>query len=169
MRVVLFMGMSVNGLVARKNGDEDFLSHRCWKVFTKLVARYGCFVAGRRTQEQVAKWGKKYDFTKLPGLCVIVSKKGGRSTNKLIFAISPGDALCKLAKLGYREVLLAGGPTLNSSFAKAGYINEIILYVEPAIIGEGKALFYPRNFNMRLALRSVQRTSGYIILKYKVK
>ena len=77
--------------------------------------------------------------------------------------------MCKLAKLGYREVLLAGGPTLNSSFAKAGYINEIILYVEPAVIGEGKALFYPRNFNMRLALRSVQRTSGYIILKYKVK
>src|SRR3989344_1735133 len=167
MRVILFMGMSVNGLVARKNGDEDFLSHRCWEVFTGLVAQYGCFVIGRKTIDQVKKWGKKYDLTKLPGLCVIVSKRGGQNSSKRIFAESPREALRKLAKLGYKEVLLAGGPTLNSSFAETGYIDEVILYVEPAVIGEGKALFRPGNFNMRLALCSVQRTGGYIILKYK--
>jgi len=33
MKVMLYMAMSVNGMIARPEGDESFLSHYNWEVF----------------------------------------------------------------------------------------------------------------------------------------
>jgi len=56
MKVILFMAMSVNGCIARKNGDEDFLSHKNWEAFCNLAKECGCFIVGRKTFEAVQKW-----------------------------------------------------------------------------------------------------------------
>ena len=42
-----------------------------------------------------------------------------------------------------KSVVVTGGSKMNSSFAKSGLIDEVILNVEPVIIGEGIPLFDP--------------------------
>ena len=37
MKVILYMAMSLNGYIARENGDEDFLSHENWNTFCELA------------------------------------------------------------------------------------------------------------------------------------
>ncbi|MEK6905606.1 MAG: hypothetical protein AABX24_04350 [Nanoarchaeota archaeon] len=44
MKVVLYMAQTTNGIIARENYYEDFLSHENWKVFLSLVKKIGCFV-----------------------------------------------------------------------------------------------------------------------------
>ncbi len=51
-------------------------------------------------------------------------------------------ALIVLGKRGILQLLIEGGGTLLGSFIKQNYINRLVLYVAPKILGdEGKALF----------------------------
>lgn len=49
----------------------------------------------------------------------------------------PASALADLWRAGSRHVLLEGGPTLAASFVKAGYVDEVVAYVAPALLGAG--------------------------------
>lgn len=49
----------------------------------------------------------------------------------------PGVALADLWRVGSRHVLLEGGPTLAAAFVRARYVDEVIAYVAPALVGAG--------------------------------
>lgn len=53
--------------------------------------------------------------------------------------------LTLLFERGVRSVLLEGGPTLAGAFLDAGRIDEIIGYVAPALLGQGKPALLARN------------------------
>ena len=57
MKTTLFMAMSLNGIIAKEDGNEDFLSHKNWETFSELVNTFGNFVVGRKTHEAVKKMG----------------------------------------------------------------------------------------------------------------
>lgn len=50
--------------------------------------------------------------------------------------ISPSQVLEELAKLGFKNILLEGGPKLNHAFMSEGLVNRINLTVVPYVIGE---------------------------------
>lgn len=58
-----------------------------------------------------------------------------------------------LEKENFREVILAGGATINSVFAKKGLIDEVIFYVNPLILGNGIPIFRPDDFNLKLVFK----------------
>ncbi|MBI2106713.1 hypothetical protein HYT57_01900 [Candidatus Woesearchaeota archaeon] len=72
MKVILYMAQTINGIIARNNYEEDFLSHENWEVFLGLVKDMGCFVVGRKTYEEVKKW-KDYNFDKINATKIIIS------------------------------------------------------------------------------------------------
>ena len=47
--------------------------------------------------------------------------------------------LTLLFERGVRSVLLEGGPTIAGAFLDAGRIDEVIGYVAPALLGQGKS------------------------------
>ncbi len=49
----------------------------------------------------------------------------------------PGLALTELWGVGSRQVLLEGGPTLAAAFLAGGYVDEVVAYVAPALLGAG--------------------------------
>ena len=51
MKFILCMAQTVNGMVARDNYDEDFLSYVNWEVFVKLAEEIGCFIIGKKTYD----------------------------------------------------------------------------------------------------------------------
>jgi diaminohydroxyphosphoribosylaminopyrimidine deaminase/5-amino-6-(5-phosphoribosylamino)uracil reductase len=53
--------------------------------------------------------------------------------------------LALLYERGVRSVLLEGGPTLAGAFLDAGRIDEIIGYVAPALLGQGKPALAARD------------------------
>lgn len=171
MKVTLYMAISANGFIARKNGDEDFLSHENWNKFCDLANKYKSFIVGRKTYEAVKNWKDGYGFDDLNVEKVVVSQDASYVLDAFYtLATSPQDALEKLIEKGFQETLLTGGSALNTAFAKAGLIDEIILNVEPVIIGKGIPLFSLDEFELPTELVDISRSqAGIVTLHYKVK
>ncbi len=171
MKVTLFTAMSLNGIIARKNGDEDFLSNDNWNSFSDLVNSFQNFIVGRKTFEAVKNWNEGYDFDdfKAAKKIVVSGDHNYKLDGGYFLALNPKKALEILKGKGFNRVLIAGGSGLNSSFAKANLIDEVILNVESVIIGEGIPLFLSNDFELNLKLVDVKKISNSIVqLHYKV-
>lgn len=169
MKVILSMAISANGIIATKDGGEDFLSHDNWIQLVKLVNKCGCLIWGRKTYEAVIKWDGSYLSDLRDAKKVVVSHSDIELKEGFILANSPEEALQKLEKEGFKEVILSGGSTNNSEFAKRGLIDEVIFDVNPVIIGEGISVFTPVHFEKQLQLLSMKKIESDIMeLRYKV-
>ncbi|MBI4151674.1 dihydrofolate reductase family protein [Candidatus Woesearchaeota archaeon] len=169
MKVILFMAQTVNGYIARRNYGEDFLSHEHWNNFVSLAEKIGCVIIGRKTHEVVRKW-KEYNFSSVNALKIVVSARSVRHLEPgFTFASSPRDALRDASRLGFRKVLLTGGGKLNSAFMNLKLIDELVLNIEPYLLGEGIPLFSEKRWEQKLKLLAVKKLSdGIVQLRYKV-
>jgi dihydrofolate reductase len=162
--------MSTNGLIARENGDEDFLSETNYQTFVELAHQSGCMIWGRKTHEAV----RNYEGDAFKPIGDVKKIVVSRNTNFQVengFEIArlPREALNKLKQQGFKEVILTGGPSLNSSFAKENLIDEVILNIQSIIVGKGISLFSPENFDLDLKLKEIKKISDEIIqLHYTV-
>lgn len=170
MKTILFMAMSMNGIVAREDNSEDFISDENWDIFVKLARTHGNVVWGRKTYEVVRKWENTY-LDSLEGVRkVIVSREGNRGFgNDCIHAVSPGDAIQKLESEGCKTVFVSGGSTLNAAFAKGGLLDEIIVNVNPVVIGKGIPIFGSEEFDLELEMVESKLVSTQILqVRYRV-
>lgn len=170
MKVILFMAMTVNGIIARENDQEDFLSDRNWKQFCALAKNAGCFVVGRRTYEVVKALYKNYNFDDVKAHRIIVSTNRAFNPGKgYTVARSPKEAFRKASEMGFKTLFLTGGAGLNSSFARLNLIDEVIVDIEPAILGKGIGIFAESDFYKRLKLKRVKKLpEGILQLHYEV-
>lgn len=172
MKVTLFMAISVNGIIAREDGSEDFLSEENWQTFSGLVEEFGNFIVGSRTYEAVKKWDEGYGFDDFPEAqrVVISDNQKYELDAGYSLATSPQEAISHLAKAGFERALLTGGAMNNSSFAKENLINEVILNIEPVVIGKGIPLFRPAVFDLPLELVETKPIgAGVVQLRYNVR
>lgn len=171
MKVTLYMAMSLNGIIATQNGSEYFLSDQNWKTFVSLAKQTGNFIVGRKTYEAVKKWDYGFNFDSVDNVeKIIISQQNITLDEGYILADSPQKALEKLDANGFKQALVTGGATVNSAFMKDGLIDEIILNIEPVVIGQGINLFSQENFESRLRLiEQKQLKDGIIQVHYKVK
>ena len=165
------MAISANGIIATETGDEEFLSHENWEKFCELAKEFGNFVVGRKTYEAVKKWDDGYNFDDLVGVekVIISEDKNFKLDKGYTLANSPQDALAKLSEKGFEKVLITGGANVNSTFAKVNLLDEIILNVEPVVVGKGIPVFASEDFELKLKLISSEKSaSGILTLGYNV-
>lgn len=165
------MAMSLNGIIAREDGREDFLSDTGWKELVRLSTHAGCLIWGRTTYEAVRKWDPKYLQPMKDLVKVILANQSNPVLDPgFVPASSPQQALVSLSNKGFTQVILTGGSTTNSSFAKLDLIDEVMINIEPVIIGQGIPLFKPTEFIQKLELFEVKNLSPQTIqLHYRVK
>jgi dihydrofolate reductase len=170
MKVVLFMSMTLNGVIAGPKNEEDFLSDENWNTFRRLAEDIGCFVVGRKTHDAVKTLYKDYNFDDVRADMIVVTRDPGfRPQGGQQVASSPEDAIRKASEMGRRRLLLTGGGELNGSFMELGLIDEVIVNVEPAVLGRGIRLFSEATFYRRLRLMETKKLRGGIVqLHYRV-
>jgi dihydrofolate reductase len=165
------MAITANGIIARETGEEDFLSDLNWDFFVSFAEKAGCFVAGRKTYEAIQQW-EEYTFDNVAAkMKIVVSRDSEKPLARgYTHALSPKDALNKAAKAGFKKIVLAGGAHMTSAFMTENLVDEIILTVEPYLLGKGIPLFTPSDFEARLKLQKVKKlgNKGLVQLYYKV-
>lgn len=168
MKVILYMAMSLNGYIAKENGSEDFISHANWEKFCSLAQEHGNFIVGRKTYEIVKSWNEDFGFDDLKGIKkVIISRDLNYKLDEgYILATSPKEALAKLQ--GFESVLVTGGSTINTAFIQENLLDEIILNVEPTLVGKGIPLFAQNDFSKNLQFISAKESNGIVTLHYRV-
>lgn len=170
MKIILFMAMSLNGIIASKSGSEDFLSDVNWEFFGELAKKHGCFIVGRKTYEAVQKWSD-YNFNDIDAKLKIVisSDKDLKLSPLFLLANSPKDAIEKAEVLNFKTAILAGGSTINSAFMSENLVDEVIVNIEPVILGSGIPIFGEGEFEKRLSLIEIVKITNDILqVRYKV-
>jgi dihydrofolate reductase len=164
------MAMSLNGIIARQDGNEDFLSDANWKSFVELAERHGCFITGRKSYEIVQAW-PDYNFGSIKAkLKIVVSgNKDLKLSESFTRADSPKDAIGKAIAQNIPSAILVGGSMNNSSFLSENLVDEVILNIEPAIIGAGIPVFAEGEFDKRLSFIETKKLADDILqVRYKV-
>lgn len=169
MKIILYLAITINGLIAKKNGDVSFISKKSWKNFISLVQKTGNVVIGSKTYKIMLKNG---DFNYFKNaIAVVVSRKNIKITNPNHFiANSPKQAVDILRKKGFKNILVGGGGGVSASFVSEKLINDICVDIEPTALGKGINLFEGRDFDLKLKLVDVKKISAdEIQLHYQLK
>ena len=144
MTVSVFVGVSVDGFLARPNGDLDFLPPDGGEPhgYEEFLATVDAIVLGRNSFEKVLTLGPwPYGDKRVVVLSsrpVDLSAAGGGVLEQM--AGSPAEIVSRLAASGARHLYVDGGITIQR-FLRAGLVQRLVLTRVPVLIGEGIPLF----------------------------
>jgi len=176
-RVVLQMGVTLDGYVAGQSGEANALQPehpdiRAWKVAS--LGRVGTHIMGRVTYEQMAQhWPNATDeyasfMNKLPK---VVFSKTLAAAGWAGSRIARGDLATELAALkggSEGEIMVHGGARFVQALSRLGLIDEYRLVILPVALGDGLAMFkdLPRPLTLSLE-ESTAFPDGTVISVYK--
>ncbi len=172
MMVSVFIGTSVDGFIARPNGDLDFLPHGGGEPhgYDEFMAGIDALVIGRKTFETVLAfpawpYGDKRVVV-LSSQPLDLSAAGGGVVEQM--AGSPAEIVAKLAARGVRHVYVDGGITIQG-FLRAGMVQRLIITRVPVLIGDGIPLFGTLPHDILLRHVATQGyASGLVKTEYEV-
>lgn len=165
MKTTLLMAITLDGKIG-KDSDHfpDWTGKEDKKLFVEMTKKAGVLIMGSKTFDTI---GRPLPERKN----IIMTRNTSRVSEweNLIFSQDqPTKILQKLETEGFTEVILAGGAQINSLFAKANCIDEIVLTICPKIFGSGIGLF-TEEVEMNLKLLDMKKISDDVLcLKYKV-
>jgi dihydrofolate reductase len=172
MTASVFIGTSVDGFIARKNDELDFLPEDGGEPhgYTEFIASVDAIVIGRKTFEKVLTFGPwaygKKRVVVLSSRPVDLSVVRGGVVEQM--AGDPAEIVSQLAARGVHNLYIDGGVTIQR-FLRAGMIQRLIITRVPVLIGEGVPLFgaLPHDVRLRhVATRSYP--SGLVQSEYEV-
>jgi dihydrofolate reductase len=171
MKLSVFVGTSLDGFIARKNGAYDFLPVDGGEPhgYDEFIASVDTILIGRNTFEVVLKlpswpYGDKrvvvlsHRPLDLSGIAGRVEQMSG----------DPEQIVRKLAATGAQHVYVDGGVTVQE-FLRAGQIHRVTITRVPVLIGEGIPLFgsVARDIKLR-HVGTRQYKSGLVSSDYEV-
>jgi dihydrofolate reductase len=172
MTVSVFIGTSVDGFIARPNGDLDFLPVDGGEPhgYNEFIATVDALVIGRKTFETVLafpEWpygnkrvvvlsSRPIDFPAVRG--GVVEQMAG----------TPAEIVAKLAASGVRHAYVDGGVTIQG-FLRAGLVQRLTITRVPVLIGDGIPLFgsLPRDVKLQ-HIATQHYPSGLVKSEYRV-
>lgn len=167
MKVSLLMAQTLDGRIARDARHfPDWTESADKKFFSAQTREAGVMVFGKTTFETLPGI--------LPGRLSVVQSRGAgewdRAEEKVVMtSLPPADILKKLAALGHDHVIVAGGTTINTLWAAAGLLDEVILTVSPVVFGGGLGVF-DEGVELQLELEKFEKIGETTVaLWYAVK
>lgn len=174
-KIILYSAMSLNGKIARLDGQVDWLDD----VPHKEGEDYGYYafydsidttIQGYNTFDLLMSWDIDWPYPEKKNY--VVTRKQDLENTEHVEFISQNhlDFIQKLKEEEGGDIWLIGGGQLNTMMLNAGLIDEMILHVMPIVIPEGIALFEgsPDQNQFKLA-SSGSFDSGVVELRYKLQ
>jgi dihydrofolate reductase len=172
MTLSVFVGTSLDGFIARPNGDFDFLPEGGGEPhgYEEFMASVDALVIGRKTFEKVLTLGAwPYGNKRVVVLSsrrVDLSAVVGGVVEQM--AGTPAEIVAQLADSGAHHLYIDGGITIQE-FLRAGLIQRLIITRVPVLIGEGISLFATLPHDIRLRhVATRQYPSGLVQSEYEV-
>ena len=179
VRVSVYIGTSLDGFIAKENGDIGWLDSVGKKAtpddedfgFSSFLESVDLIVMGRKTFEQVMTFDDwSYKDTKM----IVLTSKGVEIPEKLRGTVttsntlSPAQLIRELSDQPVNHIYVDGG-TVIQDFLSAGLVDEITVTIVPILIGKGKS--FSGLLSKDLYLRHLKTTVygfGFVQSKYKV-
>lgn len=177
MKISIYMGVSLDGFIARADDGLDFLPNPPDgddMGFSAFMATVDVLVMGRRTFEVVAGFGVDgwpYGRTRLVVLSSSLRQEDlppGTPDTVSVSALPLAELVATLAEAGVRHIYVDGGQTAHSFLAQ-GLVTDLTVTFIPVLIGAGISLWRPTGRDIRLALvESRVQAGGLVQSHYRV-
>ena len=166
MKVILYMAISLNGMIAKSDDDTNWISKEEWDSYSLAVRTAGNLIVCHRTYNILTKQPEFSEFKDVKIVIVAQDNFKTLAQNHLV-ANSPKEALKLLGDS--EQVIVAGGGALNASFVEENLVDEIFIDIEPIILSQGIPLFRDKGFERNLKLVGQKKiTDNEIQLHYEV-
>ncbi len=152
MKASVFVGTSLDGFIARANGNLDFLPPGGGEPhgYDEFMATVDALVIGRKTFETVLTLGA-WPYGEKPVIVLSSRPLAPAPSGAVVERLSgaPADIVSQLAARGIHHIYVDGGVTIQR-FLQAGLIQRLIITRVPVLIGAGVPLFGPLPRDIRL-------------------
>lgn len=176
MKSSVYIATSLDGFIARENGDIDWLpgvntdgsgEDYGYKEFMDTV---DILVMGRHTYEKVLTFNE-WPYGNKPVVVLSsgsVNIPGHISQTVKSMSGSPSELVNQLSERGARHLYIDGGKTIQR-FLDAGLIQQLIITRVPILIGSGIPLFGPLKRDILLRhIETREFASGLVQSKYEI-
>jgi dihydrofolate reductase len=172
MKASVFVGTSVDGFIARHNGDFDFLPEGGGEPhgYTEFIATVDVLVIGRNTFDKVVT----FDTWPYDDMRVVVLSNRGIDTSAIRggrverMAGPPQEIVNHLSAGGAQHAYIDGGITVQQ-FLRAGLIQRLLITRVPVLVGQGIPLFGSLPHDVKLRHLSTQAyASGLVKSEYEI-
>ena len=169
-KIILGLGISLDGYIARPNGAVDFLFMPKDYSMADFFASIDAAIMGRNTYDAALKMGGGGGFSGSKTEYYVFSRSlpPGKRDGLTFVSQAPAAFVEEMRKQPGKHIWLMGGGELARDFLKADLVDELYLGVVPVLLGEGIPLFpsgFPqRNFSL---IENKTYSRGLIALQYE--
>lgn len=176
MKSSVYIATSLDGFIARANGDIDWLSNGGGEDsdedygYNEFIDSVDALVMGRNTYELVLTFGA-WPYGDKP--VVVLSSRQVDIPEHIMdsvesMSVPPREVVRRLEARGARHLYIDGGKTIQG-FLSEGLVQQLIITRIPILIGSGIPLFGPLSHDIRLRhIETRQFANGLVQSQYEV-
>lgn len=173
-KVIVHIGTSADGYIARPDGDLEWLTSRpAPKGFygmNDFVKTIDTKLLGRKTFELSLRLGAKFDGKDRHVVFSRQEAPAGAPPGVEFVSGDIAEFIGRLKSEPGKDLWLMGGGELIASFLDANAIDEFVISMAPVFIGDGIPLIARRGRHVQLELRSTESfEDGLVQLRYRVQ
>lgn len=174
---------SLDGCVADEQGNFDWSvpDEEVHRFINDLEREIGTYLFGRKLYEVLVAWEDFPDLAAQPAYIQDYAKIW-QAADKIVYSTTLKGVSSQRTRLERRfdpddvrkmkgeaaQAISIGGPTLAAQALKAGLVDELQTFLNPAVVGGGTA-WLPANLRLDLELVAERRfANGVVFLHYRV-
>ena len=183
-KLKLQVQISVDGFVARPNGDEDWVTRsadeKLFQLINDIADTADTLLLGRKMAENFIPHFEEFvtdspkitfaqKMVNIPKMIFTKTLDKPFSQNTSLAKGNLDDEIAKLKAQDGKDILVYGGAGFVSALIAGGHIDEFFLFVNPVLINKGMRIFELLDNQQNLSLiTAVPFESGVTVLHYKL-
>lgn len=167
-----YLSCSLDGFIARDDGSSDFflMEGEHAADYLESFSQFDAVLMGRKTYNGALKVGVTNPYPNLRTYVFSRTMEGSPHEQVEIIAENASEMVRKLKNSVGKDIWLCGGGELARTLFAENLIDEVILYINPVLIGSGIQLNAGIINQIDLQfLNSKSYEDGVVLLHYRVK
>ena len=170
MKTTVYIGTSLDGFIARKDGDIDWLTRfandEAIHAYEEFIGGVDAIVIGRGTFEKVLTFPSWPYAKKAFVLSTSIRQVPDILREKItVLSMKPKELLSSLSSNGFTSIYVDGGKVIQE-FLKEDLIDKLIISKVPVVIGSGIPLFDYLDTDLQFKHLQTQVSSNGLVRSY---
>ncbi len=169
-KIILYITSSLDGYIARENGDVDWLLQDQDYGYKDFVDTIDTVLMGGKTYRQVLEFGGEWPY-QTKNSFVFTHDVSYQSNDEVTFIHH--DVVPFVRELKDKEgkdIWLIGGSEINTLLLNEGLIDELWIFIHPMILGTGIPLFTSNSNDTWFQVNDIEEyDSGMVRIMYSKK